>query len=210
MQQFVGSLSFVGGVSSRFSIGAGTTLGLLPSSVSGSPRWLSVTTGGGQLTLGAGSFGGTAPSVIGMDAGSALEVVDARWLGGTSTVFIAGNGNRLTYSGAGNAAFAGLLKFNSGIGSTNTVEVAPGAGTLALTGKIEAGGSNLRIHGDGAGGSVVELGFTSGEFNRRLVLDSALVRITTQRSVGAAGLESTSSAIQLATSLTLGAAQSVT
>jgi outer membrane autotransporter protein len=208
-QRYTGRWSVFGSTNALFNIGSGTTLELAPSAVSlsaGAP--LIFAEGGGQLTLGAGSFLGTAPRGLGISGGSTLEVADAAWLNGASKILISSaGGGTLRYSGTGDATFSGVLFTNSPVGVDTTIEVAAGAGTLALKGAFGGSGANLNIRGNGSGGTLVDLGFTSGNYLGKLKLSQALVQIENERAIGAGGIEAESSTIQLVSALSLAASQ---
>jgi hypothetical protein len=147
--------------------------------------------GGANLTLdNAGlvvSAGATSTytGALSLRGGSSLTVANQAWLTAVGAVNMNADGNAstFTYSGAAAGTFDGTL--NTGTGGTATVSST--GQNFELTGTV-GGAGNLLVTRTAATTAEITLGFTAGSFTGRTIVSSTAARLTTDRSIGTAGL----------------------
>lgn len=137
-----------------------------------------------DLTV-AAATGATFTGGLQLKGGSSATVASADWIGAVGALGLNADGaaTSLEYSGAGNATTAAAVTVGAGTASVTLT----GAGNLAFTGAV-AGTGDLKLAQGGAGTGTFNLGFTSGTFSGRTVIDGIDGTVSTARSLGTAGL----------------------
>ena len=160
----------------------------------------------GTLTLGQNSFLTGFTGTLQATSIGAIVIEQGDWLSNASTVNLdttAGSAT-LTWAGSSAQTYAGALVL-AGAGDA-TISTVAGAGTLNFNGAISGPGDvTFRAAGVTPTPAMV-LAFTGG-FAGQTAIDSALVRIDTQASIGSIGLLLDGATVTAGTNLSIGASQ---